>query len=616
VSSIIAGELTLRHLLLAVSAFALIACETMPSEPVADSKVIVTTGTRKASNKSKSVQPAPVMVAPTAEIRCWDGSSVFNAAQCPAEPAMMSVQNLGNFLSGSALEPDTPIAIGNGQTLEVVPEPDATRKYIIRNSHGVKTREFENRDLFEKFAANPYKRTIDAPVSTFSSDVDTASYALARRRLMSGRLPSKDSIRIEEILNYFDYDYPKPKSKREPFKPTVNVVPSPWNTETQLIHIGVQGYEPPKSKRPPMNLVFLVDTSGSMNADDKLALLKKSLNILLENLEAEDRVSIVTYGPRMETVLVPTPGNRTSAIRAALDPLVATGGTNGEAGLQQAYRVAQQSFISNGTNRVILATDGDFNIGISDPGELKDFVESKRDSDIYLSVLGFGQGNLKDDRMQSLAQNGNGVAYYIDSLNEAKKVFGTDFSKSLVPIADDLKIQVEFNPALVSEYRLLGYETRALARQDFNNDKVDAGDIGSGHSVTAIYEVVPVGSASGFVDPLRYGQAEPAKTETAFADEYGFLKLRYKRPGDAISKLISTPIRVEDTYRTLSRAPSETRFAVAVAGYGMTLRGDDYAENIDLKALQTMAKRAEGRDRYGYRSEFLELVEKLEELKK
>ena len=510
-----------------------------------------------------------------------------------------------------------PLAGGAPQpVVAAAPAPPSSLNYqFSQGSSEVIASEFPSQDAFESFAANPYKRVAEEPVSTFSSDVDTASYSVARRQLKAGRLPKKDSIRIEEILNYFDYDYPKPKSKREPFKPSINIVDSPWNAQTQLIHIGVQGYEPPKSKRPPMNLVFLVDTSGSMDAHDKLPLLKQSLNVLIENLEKEDTVSIVTYGPRMETVLVPTAGNRKSDIRAALEPLHAHGGTNGEAGLQQAYRVAEQSFISEGTNRVILATDGDFNIGISDPVELKRFVEDKRDSDIYLSVLGFGQGNLKDDRMQTLAQNGNGVAYYIDGLNEAEKVFGSDFSKSLVPIADDLKLQVEFNPKLVSEYRLLGYETRALAREDFNNDKVDAGDIGAGHSVTAMYEILPTGIANGFVDPLRYGQVAPTQTpSTGFEQEYGFLKLRYKRPGEAESNLISTPILKEAAHSSLSNAPRETRWAVAVGGYGMALRGDDYAENIDLAELSKMARAAKGRDKYGYRSEFLDLIKMTDEL--
>ena len=504
-----------------------------------------------------------------------------------------------------------------GQTQEITRRvPKGDPKYVLKDEHGSIIRVFDSQEAFEKFATNPYKRVVEEPVSTFSSDVDTASYSVARRRLKAGRLPEKDSIRIEEILNYFDYDYPKPKSKHEPFKPSINIVDSPWNAQTKLIHIGVQGYEPPKSKRPPMNLVFLVDTSGSMKNPDKLPLLKQSLNVLIGNLAKEDRVSIVTYGSKMETVLVPTAGNRKSDIRAALEPLHAHGGTNGEAGLQQAYRVAEQSFISDGTNRVILATDGDFNIGISDPTELKRFVEDKRDSKIYLSVLGFGQGNLKDDRMQALAQNGNGVAYYIDGLNEAQKVFGSDFSKSLVPIADDLKLQVEFNRELVSEYRLLGYETRALARQDFNNDKVDAGDIGSGHSVTAIYEILPAGVANGFVDPLRYGQAFATPTRSkGIEEEYGFLKLRYKRPGEDESNLMSAPILKEAAHSSLSSAPRETRWAVAVGGYGMALRGDDYADNIDIAELSNLAKGAKGRDKYGYRSEFLDLIKTVNELK-
>ena len=538
------------------------------------------------------------------------------------KPFLLAVSVLA--LTACHSDPGSPLVHGAPQpVVQAVPPPSPSLGYkYSQNSRGAIAPEVASQDVFEAFAVNPYMRVIEEPVSTFSSDVDTASYSIARRQLKAGRLPEKDAIRIEEILNYFDYDYSKPKSKREPFKPSINIVDSPWNAQTQLIHIGVQGYEPPKSKRPPMNLVFLVDTSGSMDAQDKLPLLKQSLNVLIENLEKEDRVSIVAYGPRMETVLVPTAGNRKADIRAALEPLHADGSTNGEAGLQQAYRVAAQSFITEGTNRVILATDGDFNIGISDPAELKRFVEDKRESEIYLSVLGFGQGNLKDDRMQSLAQNGNGVAYYIDGLNEAEKVFGSDFSKNLVPIADDLKLQVEFNPALVSEYRLLGYETRALARQDFNNDKVDAGDIGAGHSVTAIYEILPTGVGAGFVDPLRYGQAATIPTRlaptrsTGFDQEYGFLKLRYKRPGEANSNLISAPILRKAAHSSLSNAPRETRWAVAVGGYGMALRRDDYAENIDLAELSKIAKDAKGRDKYGYKSEFLDLMKLTNELKK
>ncbi|WP_427451103.1 vWA domain-containing protein [Litorimonas sp. WD9-15] len=575
----------MRKFLISAAILGLAACETVgePATGPVDAEIVVTSGTR-------AVKPAPP--APVASYQAWDGSLVFSPSQVAAEPVFQNS-----------------FAIGNGQIVDIIESPEGNSTYVIRDEAGQVIREFPSRDEFEAFTSNPYKHVADSPVSTFSSDVDTASYSVARSFLKRGQRPPKDAIRIEEILNYFDYDYDKPRSQREPFKPSVAIVPSPWNAETKLIHIGVQGYAPPKSKRPPMNLVFLVDISGSMDAENKLALLKRSFEPLLEELESEDRVSIVTYGPRMETILVPTPGNRRAAIRAALAPLVAKGGTNGEAGLQQAYRVAEQSFMEDGVNRVILATDGDFNIGISDPADLKQFVEEKRETGVYLSVLGFGQGDLKDNRMQALAQNGNGTAYYIDTLQEARKVFVTDFAKNLIPIADDLKLQVEFNPTLVSEYRLLGYETRALRRQDFNNDKVDAGDIGSGHSVTAIYEILPVGAVSRFVDPLRYGQAEVETSEDLFSNEYGFLKLRYKKPGEATSTLISKAIRSDDEYASLRRAPDATQLAAAVGGYALGLRDDGFAEDLDLAELSDIAKRAKGRDRYGYRAEFLELIE-------
>jgi len=580
----------MRKFLITASILGLVACETLgePAPESVESEIVVTSGTR-------SAKPAPP--APVAAFQAWDGSLVFSPSQVAAEPMPQGV-----------------IAVENGRFVQIIESPEGSPKYVIQDEAGTVIREFPNRDEFEKFHTNPYKRVADSPVSTFSSDVDTASYSVARSFLKRGQRPPKDAIRIEEILNYFDYGYDKPRSKKEPFKPSVAIVPSPWNVETKLIHIGVQGYTPPEAKRPPMNLVFLVDISGSMKAENKLALLKRSFEPLLEELDSEDRVSIVTYGPRMETILVPTPGSRRADIRAALEPLVAKGGTNGEAGLQQAYRVAEQSFMKGGANRVILATDGDFNIGISDPDELKRFVEEKRETGVYLSVLGFGQGDLKDNRMQALAQNGNGTAYYIDTLQEARKVFGTDFAKNLVPIADDLKLQVEFNSRLVSEYRLLGYETRALQRQDFNNDKIDAGDIGSGHSVTAIYEILPVGAVNKFVDPLRYGDDEGMTSSESFSGEYGFLKLRYKRPGEGTSKLISQAIRTDDEYISLRRAPDATQWAVAVGGYAMALRDDGFSEDLDLTELTRLAERSKGRDRYGYRDEFLTLLAAVQKL--
>ena len=483
-------------------------------------------------------------------------------------------------------------------------------RYVLRDHKGRIIREFASREEFAEWQPNPYKRAETEPVSTFSADVDTASYSLARQSLDSGRLPPPQSVRLEEMVNYFDYNYEVPRSKREPFKPTVAVAPSPWNAETKLVHIGIKGYDVPARKRPPMNLVFLVDVSGSMNNPAKLGLLKQSFRELVGELDREDRVSIVTYASGVDTPLIPTRGDRRSDILRVVDSLNAAGSTSGEAGLQTAYRVAEQSFIKNGTNRVILATDGDFNVGISSPDELKRYIEDKRDTGVYLSVLGFGRGNLQDDIMQALAQNGNGIAAYVDSRREARKLFVEDLGKSLVPIADDVKIQVEFNPARVREYRLLGYETRGLKREDFNNDRVDAGDIGAGHTVTAMYEIVPTEAARRFVEPLRY-QTDPGTTRATGAnpDEYGYVKLRYKRPGEAVSQLMERAITVGDESDTLRAASADTRFATAVAGFALSLRGDAYADELDLAELARLARESRGDDRYGYRQEFVDLVE-------
>ncbi len=484
------------------------------------------------------------------------------------------------------------------------------RRWVIRDPEGTIIREFKSADEFAKFTNNPYKRVAEQPVSTFSADVDTASYSFVRQFVKDGRKPPKGSVRVEEMINYFDYDYDMPNSKKDPFKPNISVVPSPWNDQTKLVHIGLKGYDIPDRKRPDMNLVFLIDVSGSMDAQNKLPLLKRSFEYLVKNLGPYDKVSIVTYGPTVDTILEAVPGDRASEILAAIDPLRAKGGTAGAAGLQSAYAVAKDAFIKDGTNRIILATDGDFNIGISDPAELKTYVESRRDEGVYLSVLGFGQGNVKDNRMQAIAQNGNGTAGYIDSLREARKFFGNDMGKNFFPIANDLKIQVEFNPAKVSEYRLVGYETRAIAREDFNNDKVDAGDIGAGHTVTAIYEINPAGLRKQFVDPLRYGQEAGNSWSggDAYAEEYGLVKLRYKRPGETMSRLMETPISVSAEVNRLSRASRDTRFATAVAAYGLKLRGDLFMDDMSWDDVTALAQNAKGVDAYGYRSEFVELT--------
>lgn len=465
----------------------------------------------------------------------------------------------------------------------------------------------EGRDKFQEIKPNPVKLAKDEPVSTFSIDVDTASYSFVRAALNANRLPQKDAVRVEELVNYFPYDYPGPAGKEEPFKTNVAVFPTPWNPDTKLLHIGIKGYQLASKQKPSANLVFLVDTSGSMNEPNKLPLVQNSLKLLLDTLDEGDSVAIVTYAGQAGTALEPTPAKDKAKIKAVIDGLGAGGSTAGAEGIRQAYQLAEAHFDKAGVNRVILATDGDFNVGITNPQELKSFVERKRESGIYLSVLGFGMGNYHDETMQILAQNGNGNAAYIDTLQEARKVLVEEAGSTLFPIAKDVKIQVEFNPAQVAEYRLIGYETRLLNREDFNNDKVDAGDIGSGHTVTALYEITPVGSKAKLVDDLRYKPAEkpaPAGQE----GEYAFVKIRYKLPGGDSSRLIAQPVDARGEYKALEQAPQEARFASAVAAFGQLLRGGDYLKGFGYDGLIRLAEGAKGQDPFGYRAEFINLV--------
>jgi Ca-activated chloride channel family protein len=473
------------------------------------------------------------------------------------------------------------------------------------------SQQYGGRDRFEKFAPNPVKVTVEEPVSTFSIDVDTASYAFVRRALNEGRLPQKDAVRIEEMINYFDYDYPAPTDREEPFRGAVAVFPTPWNTRTKLVHIGLRGLEMRPGRRPRATLVFLLDVSGSMASPDKLPLLKNAFKLFVRNLEPDDTVAIVVYAGAAGTVLEPTPVRRRARILEAIDRLQAGGSTAGAAGIRQAYALAEANFDAEGVNRVILATDGDFNVGISDPEELKAFVERKRESGVYLTVLGVGEGNLNDALMQKLAQNGNGTAAYIDTLSEARKVLVEEAGGTLVPIAQDVKIQVEFNPSQVAEYRLIGYESRQLRREDFNDDRVDAGDVGAGHRATALYEIVPAGGRGRRVDELRYGGRsadEPLPSGGETAEEYAFLKIRYKLPGEDRSRLITTPITPAQEYRSLAAAPGEARFAAAVAAFGQILRGDSRVGSFAYEDVLALARAARGDDVYGYRAEFLGLV--------
>ena len=459
----------------------------------------------------------------------------------------------------------------------------------------------QGRDRFEDIEPNQIKVTAEDPVSTFSIDVDTASYAFTRGALMQGVLPPKDAVRIEELINYFPYDYAPPADRSTPFATHVSVMPTPWNADTQLMRIGIKGYELAETEKPRSNLVFLLDTSGSMNQPNKLPLLKNAFRMLVQSLDADDTVSIVTYAGSAGTVLEPTKAQNASEILAALDRLNAGGSTAGGEGIRQAYRLAEANFDKEGVNRVILATDGDFNVGISNPEQLKDFVERKRETGVFLSVLGFGRGNYNDQLMQVLAQNGNGTAAYIDTLNEARKVMVEEAGSTLFPIAKDVKIQVEFNPATVAEYRLIGFETRILNREDFNNDRIDAGEIGSGHTVTALYEITPVGSEGRRVDDLRYQQNAAADGPL---NEYGFLKLRYKQPDSDTSKLIQRPVTRADE----ANPDSEARFASAVAAFGQLLRGGRHTGGYSYDDVIELATASKGSDPFGYRAEFVNLV--------
>jgi Ca-activated chloride channel family protein len=462
-----------------------------------------------------------------------------------------------------------------------------------------------NRENYAHFSDNPLHRVAEDPFSTFSIDVDTGAYSNMRRMLNAGNRPLKDAIRTEELINYFSYDYPRPKHRSTPFSITTEVGPSPWNPDTQLLHIGIQGYDVPRAQLPAANLVFLVDVSGSMQSPDKLELLKSALRLLVRELKADDRVSMVVYAGASGVVLEPTPGDQAATISAALDGLTAGGSTNGGAGIRMAYALAQQAFIKDGINRVILATDGDFNVGTVDFEMLKQLVEDRRVHGIGLTTLGFGTGNYNDHLMEQLADAGNGNYAYIDTLSEARKALVDEMSSTLLTIAKDVKIQLEFNPATVAEYRLIGYENRALAREDFSNDRVDAGEIGAGHSVTAIYEIALAGSAGRRLDSGRYQPQQPATTST---DELALVRLRYKQPGGATSTLIERPVRTADVVKDLGKASGHYRFAAAVAGFGQILRGGKYTADFSYPEVLALARGARGDDPFGYRGEFLQLA--------
>jgi len=476
-----------------------------------------------------------------------------------------------------------------------------------------------NTEGYTAIDENGFKDVLHNPLSTFSIDVDRASYSNVRRFLNMGQLPPVDAVRIEEMINYFNYDYPEPEG-RHPFSVYTEISTCPWNSKHQLLHVGLKGKSIDKSELPPSNLVFLIDVSGSMSAANKLPLLKQAFRMLVNELRPEDRVAMVVYAGAAGLVLESTPGNEKAKILAALDKLQSGGSTAGGAGLKLAYKVAMENFAEEGNNRIILATDGDFNVGSSSNAEMQRLIEGKRDQGVFMTVLGFGMGNYKDDKMEIIADKGNGNYAYIDNIQEARKVFITEFGGTLFTIAKDVKFQMEFNPARVKGYRLVGYENRLLNDEDFNDDKKDAGEMGAGHTVTALYEIIPAGSDEALksIDPLKYqskrGQEKASQEVKANPKaELMNVKLRYKQPDGNTSTKVEIPVKGK--VLDLQETSDNFRFSASIAEFGLILRNSDYKEDASMEEVIALAKEARGEDEEGYRSEFLKLVKLADSLK-
>ncbi|MEO1049947.1 MAG: VWA domain-containing protein [Bacteroidota bacterium] len=467
-----------------------------------------------------------------------------------------------------------------------------------------------NTEEYDRVYENPFKSPLDDPLSTFSIDVDNASYSNVRRFLMEmGQLPPKDAVRIEEMINYFNYDYPTPKDQH-PFAIQTEVMSCPWNEENKLVHIALKGRSIDLKELKGSNYTFLIDVSGSMGSPKKLGLVKTSLKMLVKSLKKEDRLAIVVYAGAAGLVLDSTPVENEKAILQAIDQLEAGGSTAGGAGIELAYKVAKKNFIDGGNNRIILATDGDFNIGTSSSDDLVRLIEEKRDDGIYLTICGYGMGNYKDSRMEQLSNAGNGNYFYIDNIKESRKVFLSDLTANMFTIAKDVKIQIEFNPKHVKAYRLIGYENRVMNKEDFNDDKKDAGELGAGHTVTALYEIIPTGSKSNIksVDGLKYQSS--TLTQNARSNELMTAKLRYKAPDANESILIER--LVENRVKPFESTSTDQQFAVAVTGFGMLLRDSEYKGNLTYNEIVATAKKNMGSDKFGYRQEFINMVETAE----
>lgn len=496
-------------------------------------------------------------------------------------------------------QPSMEMADGLGMVAPPPPSPSPAPRLV-------------ERDRFSATDLNGVVRTSDQPVSTFSADVDTASMGVVRRFIHDGDHPPADAVRVEELVNYFDYDYPRPASPDRPFAPSVNLMPSPWGEGRELMVVGIRGWSPQRAAPPPANVVLLADVSGSMHGPDRLGLVKRSMALLVDQLDGDDHVALVTYAGADQVVLPPTAADDKQTVCTALGRLTSGGGTAGSKGIATAYALAEENFKKGAINRIILATDGDFNLGVVDDGRLEDYVARKRKTGIYLSILGVGRGNYNDKTMQMLAQAGNGMAAYLDSLEEGRRVLVEKLSAQLQPIADDVKFQIEFNPAKVAEYRLVGYETRQLREEDFANDAVDAGEIGDGHSVTAIYEIAAPGSAGLRLPERRYGgqagsQAVGDIPPGGRGGEIAYLRIRWKSPGESKSRLVERPVTDADT-APLAQQSEDVRFAVAVAGFAQILQENPAVGDYGLDDVLKLAKGAIGRDPHGHRARFVKLV--------
>lgn len=487
-------------------------------------------------------------------------------------------------------------------------QPASPQMYRSKDNFAYQIPQDWNTEEYDRIYENRFLLALQNPLSTFSIDVDTASYANVRRFINNNQFPYKDAVRIEEMINYFDYDYPQPKNG-EPFSITTEISTCPWSTSHRLVHIGLQGRTLESKKLPPSNLVFLLDVSGSMSPPNKLPLLQQAFKLLVKKLGPKDRVALAVYAGAAGLVLPSTEASQDKTIIAAIDRLQAGGSTAGGAGIKLAYKVAEENFIPEGNNRIILATDGDFNVGVSSTSELVRMIEDYRKKGIFLTVLGFGMGNYKDGRMEQLADKGNGNYYYIDNLMEAKKVFVDDMRGTLFTIAKDIKLQIEFNPAKVKAYRLIGYENRMLKKEDFDDDTKDAGELGAGHTVTALYEIIPYGSDEEVpgVDELRY-QDTKISAEAFKSKELLTLKLRYKKPDGEKSKLIEHPL--VDRNIVLAKTSDNFKFSAAVAGFGMLLRDSEFKGKTTYDSVLNLARESKGDDVFGYRAEFIQLVEK------